>query len=310
LSHEQNAPKRALKPIVFILKAMSAPSRSWKGPAPELVNVMHELFDLFNSNYWILVFALPGMSRDDALGVVSNIICKATIEKGKGAMSKGAQIMRGALDALLNPADLSFAPVTPSELLVSIHQLVTKEEGKAATSQAMAAIDYCLTTELNERFPPGVLQTTMDELLTAAASIASISTTTTTSNSKEDTGVGGGAINPAQISKLLLRLVIQSVRLHPSMKAYSILRVGRLADMKVWATNKPLWKGCLHLLPMFGEESYPTYLRLPKAVLEEIFGKNVKLGKSLSAHVKVGMDVDEKAKYESATIGMVESWKA
>ena len=65
---------------------MSAPSRSWKGPAPELVNVMHELFDLFNSNYWILVFALPGMSRDDALGVVSNIICKATIEKGKGAM--------------------------------------------------------------------------------------------------------------------------------------------------------------------------------------------------------------------------------
>ena len=51
------------------------------------------------------------MSRDDALGVVSNIICKATIEKGKGAMSKGAQIMRGALDALLNPADLSFAPV-------------------------------------------------------------------------------------------------------------------------------------------------------------------------------------------------------
>ena len=47
-----------------------------------------------------------------------------------GAMSKGAQIMRSALDALLNPADLSFAPVTPSELMVALHTVGVTAEGK------------------------------------------------------------------------------------------------------------------------------------------------------------------------------------
>ena len=43
--------------------------------------------------------------------------------------------MRGALDALLNPADLSFAPVTPSELLISLHLLVTTEAGKTSRTE-------------------------------------------------------------------------------------------------------------------------------------------------------------------------------
>jgi len=38
--------------------------------------------------------------------------------------------MRSALDALLNPADLSFAPVTPSELMVALHTVGVTAEGK------------------------------------------------------------------------------------------------------------------------------------------------------------------------------------
>ena len=45
---------------------------------------MHELFDIFGSNFWILIFALPGMSKEEALDVVAKIVVKATIEKGKG----------------------------------------------------------------------------------------------------------------------------------------------------------------------------------------------------------------------------------
>ena len=63
-------------------------SRSWKGPAPELVKVMHELFGIFGSNFWILIFALPGMSKKEALEVVAKIVVKATIEKGKGKKKK------------------------------------------------------------------------------------------------------------------------------------------------------------------------------------------------------------------------------
>ena len=93
----------------------------------------------------------------------------STVEKGKGMASKGCQIMRGALDALLNPADLSFAPVTPMQLLSSLHLLVTTEKGKVeekrTTSNVMCAIDYCLNTELKERFTGTVLKNVILELL-------------------------------------------------------------------------------------------------------------------------------------------------
>ena len=46
--------------------------------------MMHELFGIFGSNFWILIFALPGMSKKEALEVVAKIVVKATIEKGKG----------------------------------------------------------------------------------------------------------------------------------------------------------------------------------------------------------------------------------
>jgi hypothetical protein len=70
------APKKGcLKPIVFVLKALSAPSRSWKGPAPPLIQVFTQLFHkMGSSNYWILVFALPGMSRTEALNTLSEIV--------------------------------------------------------------------------------------------------------------------------------------------------------------------------------------------------------------------------------------------
>ena len=71
----------------------------------------------------------------------------------------------------------------------------------------------------------------------------------------------------------------------------------------------PLWKGCLHLLPMFGEESYPTYMKMPTAVLENVLQGNKKLGKSLSAHVKLNMDFDAKALYVGSTIKLLETWK-
>jgi len=49
---------------------------------------MHELFGIFGSNFWILIFALPGMSKKEALEVVAKIVVKATIEKGKGKKKK------------------------------------------------------------------------------------------------------------------------------------------------------------------------------------------------------------------------------
>ena len=262
----KNAPTTgaALKPIVFILKALSAPSQAWKGPAPELVAVMYDLFTIFGSNYWILVFALPGMSKEKALNCVSNIVIKATIEKGKGAQSKGAQIMRGALDALLNPADLSFAPVTPSELLISLHLLVTTEAGKTSTSATMAAITYCIGKEsFSERFTANVLKSSITELLNV---------------------VNGDA---SKLSKLFLRLLIQSVTLRPELKLFSLEICLKLIEMEIWTKNPSLWKGCLHLLPMFGEESYHTYLSLPLEVLTGVMKGNVKLLKSLSSYVKL-----------------------
>ena len=50
--------------------------------------MMHELFGIFGSNFWILIFALPGMSKKEALEVVAKIVVKATIEKGKGKKKK------------------------------------------------------------------------------------------------------------------------------------------------------------------------------------------------------------------------------
>ena len=62
---------------------------------------------------------------------------------------------------------------------------------------------------------------------------------------------------------------------------------------------------------MFGEESYSLYLSMPKEILlkDVLQSRNIKIGKALCAYVKVGMSLEEKEKYDSALIKMVEEWK-
>jgi hypothetical protein len=253
----KKSPKKALKPIVFILKSMTQPSLAWKGPPPELVKEMHSLFDIFDSNFWILTFALPGMSKNEAIDVVQKIVNQSKIEKGKGAMSKGAQIMRTALETLLNPADLSFAPVTPSELMVCLHSIGVTDDGKMSTKANMAAIDYCLKTELKERYTTDVLKRTMVELM------------------KVD---GDGT----KLSKLLLRSLIQSVDLRPDLKSHALDMVLQLCELKIWETNADVWKGVPRLLNKFGDDSYPTLMKMPTNILTELLNENKKMATRLS----------------------------
>ena len=97
LINKEKSLSKALKPVVFIMKAMTAPTRTWKGPAPQLVSEMREIFEIYDKSYWILVFALPGMPKAEALQVVDTIVKNAPNKKGQ----KATGLIRGALDALL-----------------------------------------------------------------------------------------------------------------------------------------------------------------------------------------------------------------
>ena len=243
---------KALKPVVFILKAMTAPTRTWKGPAPELVNEMRELFEIYNKSYWILVFALPGMPKSEALQVVDTIVQNAPNKKGQ----KATGLIRGALDALLNPASPEFAPVTPVELLVCLHR------SSAGPHNAMAAIDYCLQEPLSARFTEPVLQKSIEQLLDPE--LVSDSEAEGAKGAKSKDAQGKEAAAPPKLSRLLLRLVILSMKLRPTLKSFSLRVVGKMIEKRIWETQVSLWKGCVHLLTMAGAEALPSTFKCPR----------------------------------------------
>jgi hypothetical protein len=258
---------KALKPVVFIMKAMTAPTRTWKGPAPELVSEMREIFEIYDKSYWILVFALPGMPKAEALQVVDAIVQNAPNKKGQKATGQ----IRGALDALLNPASPEFAPVTPVELLVCLHRSV------AGPHNAMAAIDYCLQEPLSARFTESVLEAAIQQMLDPA----------TGGGDKEEGGTSSDKqemAEPQPLPRLLLRLVILGLKLRPALKPFSLRVVGELIVKKIWVTQGSLWKGCVHLLAMTGTDALPLYLQMPKAQLIPLLKANKNLKPALVAH--------------------------
>ncbi len=255
---------KAFKPVALVLKAVAAPSRVWKGPSPELVEEMRGLYELYNRDHWIMIFALPGMPRDEALGVVADVVSAAGIKKGQKATSR----IRGALDALLDPASPAFAPVTPTDLMVSLHRLPS-----AANKSAMAAIDYCLESRLKGRFTSEVLMEVISRLMKRENEAAG------SAESAE------AAPQPKPLPKLLLRLVILSVRLRPSLKDFSLQVVGQLVQQKIWETQPALWKGCTVVVAMSGAEAAAVCFTMPRAQLEPLLQANQGLMPMLTTHL-------------------------
>ena len=82
--------------------------------------------------------------------------------------------------------------------------------------------------------------------------------------------------------KLLLRSLIQSVDLRPDLKSHALDMVLQLCELKIWETNADVWKGVPRLLNKFGDDSYPTLMKMPTNILTELLNENKKMATRLS----------------------------
>ncbi|KAJ3209313.1 hypothetical protein HDU67_006286 [Dinochytrium kinnereticum] len=72
---------------------------------------------------------------------------------------------------------------------------------------------------------------------------------------------------------LLMKTVLESVKLYPQLTGFSLTVLTRLVAKKVW-TNKNLWEGFIRCCVLVAPDSFPILAGLPQPQLEEMLAKS------------------------------------
>jgi len=137
-----------------------------------------------------------------------------------------------------------FAPViSPGEILAVLHMV----DDKRLLKNAILAINTCLG--MTTYFTPEVLAASLSQLITRIP-----------------------------LPQLFMRTVLQSLSVAPKLKDFIVGILGQLASGQIW-TNGTQWKGWIMAAQQTSPESFPTILRLPPGVLDQVLNglqKNVR----------------------------------
>lgn len=144
--------------------------------------------------------------------------------------------------------------ISPGEILAVLHMV----DDKKLLKYAMVAINTCLG--MTEIFTSEVLAASLSQLITRIP-----------------------------LPQLFMRTVLQSLSVAPKLKDFIVGILGQLASRQIW-TNQTQWRGWIMAAQQTSPESFPTILRLPPNILEQVLlglQKNVREGL-----VKLGLSSD------------------
>lgn len=210
-------------------------------PSAELVNRVRELYHTRVSDVRFLIPVLNGLSKNEVIAALPKLIKLNPI------------VVKEVFNRLLCTSTEGgnyASPITPSELLIALHQIdPTKCELKAI----IKATSLCFADK--QAYTQEVLAVVMQHLM---------------------------EVTP--LPTLLMRTVIQALSLYPRLIGFVMNILQRLILKQVWRQKK-VWEGFIKCCQRAQPHSFQVLLQLPAPQLADVFKEAPDLKKPLLEHI-------------------------
>ncbi|CAI8001683.1 Symplekin [Geodia barretti] len=215
-------------------------------PSGGLVERVRELYKHNPSDVRFLIPVLHGLHKNEVLAALPYFI------------KLSPNLVRGVFDRLLlsfrGDHGHSISPVTPSELLVALHNIDCSND-EALMKSAIKATNICFSEK--SIYTQEVLAVVLQQLL-----------------------------DHTPIPVLFMRTVIQSLAAHPKLVSFVMTILNRLISRQVWKMPT-VWQGFLRCCELTKPHSLTILLQLPQKQLIGIVQVDPGLQKELVEHIEL-----------------------
>ncbi|KAM7441741.1 hypothetical protein ABFA07_009277 [Porites harrisoni] len=212
-------------------------------PTAELVKRVKELYHKRVSDVRFLIPVLTGLKKQEIIAVLPKLI--------KQSPSVVKEVFNRLLGCFHSDSKVSAtSPLSPSELLVALHQIEAKSDMKSV----MKASSLCFAEKTI--YTQEVLAVVLQQLM---------------------------EMNP--LPTLFMRTVIQSLSICPRLVGFVMNILAKLITKQVWKQPK-VWQGFVKCCQMTKPQSFSVLLQLPSRQLESVFEICPELKENLVAHVQ------------------------
>ncbi|CAH3127888.1 unnamed protein product [Pocillopora meandrina] len=212
-------------------------------PTDELVKRVKELYHKRVSDVRFLIPVLTGLKKQEIIAVLPKLI--------KQSPSVVKEVFNRLLGCFHSDSKVSAtSPLSPSELLVALHQIEAKSDMKSV----MKASSLCFAEKTI--YTQEVLAVVLHQLM---------------------------EMNP--LPTLFMRTVIQSLSICPRLVGFVMNILAKLITKQVWKQPK-VWQGFVKCCQMTKPQSFSVLLQLPPRQLESVFEICPELKENLVLHVQ------------------------
>ncbi|XP_027051464.1 symplekin-like [Pocillopora damicornis] len=212
-------------------------------PTDELVKRVKELYHKRVSDVRFLIPVLTGLKKQEIIAVLPKLI--------KQSPSVVKEVFNRLLGCFHSDSKVSAtSPLSPSELLVALHQIEAKSDMKSV----MKASSLCFAEKTI--YTQEVLAVVLHQLM---------------------------EMNP--LPTLFMRTVIQSLSICPRLVGFVMNILAKLITKQVWKQPK-VWQGFVKCCQMTKPQSFSVLLQLPSRQLESVFEICPELKENLVLHVQ------------------------
>jgi len=231
----ENCPKGAETLITRIIHVLT----DKQPPSAELVSRVRDLYHKRVSDVRFLIPILNGLSKKEVIDALPELIML------------NPNVVKEVFNRLLNDNSNFQSPLTPSELLIALHNV---ESSKCDMKTIIKATSLCFAEK--NIYTPEVLGVVMQKLMEQ---------------------------NP--LPTLLMRTVIQSVSLYPQMIGFVMNVLQRLIVKQVWKQKK-VYEGFIKCCQRTKPKSFQVLLQLPAPQLRTVFASSPDFKTELQQYVQ------------------------
>ncbi|XP_041966836.1 symplekin isoform X1 [Alosa sapidissima] len=211
-------------------------------PSPELVERVRDLYHKRVADIRFLIPVINGLEKTEVIQALPKLIkLNPTVVK---------EVFNRLLCAQHSEGGSSVSPVTPSELLIALHNI---DSTKCDMKSIIKATNLCFAEK--NVYTSEVLAVVMQQLM-----------------------------DQSPLPMLLMRTVLQSLTMYPRLGGFVMNILSRLITKKVWKYPR-VWEGFVRCCQRTKPQSFSVLLQLPPPQLSSMFERCPEMREPLLQHV-------------------------
>ncbi|XP_031420102.1 symplekin [Clupea harengus] len=211
-------------------------------PSPELVERVRDLYHKRVADIRFLIPVINGLEKTEVIQALPKLIkLNPTVVK---------EVFNRLLCAQHSEGGSSVSPVTPSELLIALHNI---DSTKCDMKSIIKATNLCFAEK--NVYTSEVLAVVMQQLM-----------------------------DQSPLPMLLMRTVLQSLTMYPRLGGFVMNILSRLITKKVWKYPR-VWEGFVRCCQRTKPQSFSVLLQLPAPQLSSMFERCPEMREPLLQHV-------------------------